>query len=339
MDVFREAFQTHEQGVDVRSGLAGAFAVIAPLGIGIGLDDAIAGVIASIGGLNAALGVPRAATRARIAWATITVLGGAGGVLVADATSGSDAAFVVATFFWVGAWGMLRAAGPTGAVVGFASGAMLVVYGGLPIAEPLDQRLLWYTAGAVPGALLMIAARAGGSDGMPAWRDFARALHDRALFWHAVRLAVAVSAGTLLYRLADLAHGYWVPLTTLAVLQPGRHATNVRSVQRGAGTLLAAVLVITITAVTDQRWPLVACAGATAFLLYALRERGYFWLVVMITPTALLMLSAVDFEGDTVAFDRVTNSLIGIILGLALAELARLATRTEWPPRPQGGQP
>jgi uncharacterized membrane protein YccC len=87
-------------------------------------------------------------------------------------------------------------------------------------------------------------------------------------------------------------------------------------------------LVITITAVTEQRWPLVACAGVTAFLLYALRERGYFWLVVMITPTALLMLSAVDFEGDTVAFDRVSNSLIGILIGLGFAELARLGTKT-----------
>jgi hypothetical protein len=339
VDVIREAFQTHEHGVDVRSGLAGAIAVVAPLGLGLALDDPIAGVIASIGGLNAALGVPRAGITARIWWGTISVLGGAGGVLVADATSGSDAAFVVATFLWVGAWGLLRAAGPTGAVVGFASGAMLVVYGGLPITTPLDERLLWYMAGAVPGAVLMVAARAGGSGRMPAWPDFVRALQDRALIWHVLRLAVAVSAGTLIYRLADLAHGYWIPLTTLAALQPGHHATNVRSVQRAAGTLLAAVLVITVTAVTDQRWPLVACAGATAFLMYALRERGYFWLVVMITPTALLMLSAVDFEGDTVAFDRVTNSLIGIVIGLLLAELARLAATIGSHPQPQRGPP
>ena len=339
MDVFREAFQTHERGVDTRSGLAGAIAVIAPLAIGLAVDEQIAGVIASIAGLNAALGVPRAGTKARIGWGTICVLSGAGGVILADATSGNDAAFVLATFVWVGAWGLLRGAGLTGAVIGFASGAMLVVYGGLPITTPLDQRLLWYAAGAVPGALLMIVARAGGSGQMPARQDFVHALHDPALIWHVVRLAVAVSAGTLIYLLADLAHGYWIPLTTLAVLQPGHHATNVRSVQRGTGTVLAAVLVITITAVTDHRWPLVACAGVTAFLLYALRERGYFWLVVMITPTALLMLSAVDFEGDTVAFDRVINSFIGIVLGLALAELARLVPMIGWRPRPQSGQP
>ena len=74
----------------------------------------------------------------------------------------------------------------------------------------------------------MIAARAGGSGSMPAWQDVVRGLHDHALFWHVVRLAVAVSAGTLVYRLADLAHGYWIPLTTLAVLQPGHHETDVQ---------------------------------------------------------------------------------------------------------------
>ncbi len=327
MDALREAFQTQERGVDVRSGLAGALAVVAPLAIGLVFDEQIAGVIASIGALNAALCVPRANTKARISWGSLCVVGGAGGLVVADAASGSDVALVLATFAWVAASGLLRAAGPTGAILGFGTSAMLVVYAGLPITTPLDQRLLWYTAGAVPGALIMIAARAGGSSSMPAWQDVVRGLHDHALFWHVVRLAVAVSAGTLVYRLADLAHGYWIPLTTLAVLQPGHHATDVRSIQRAAGTIVAAVLVIIITVLTEQRWPLVACAGATAFLMYALRERGYFWLVVMITPTALLMLSAVDFEGDTVAFDRVSNSLIGIVIGLAFAELARLGAR------------
>jgi hypothetical protein len=327
VDVLHEAFQTQERGIDVRSGLAGAVAVIAPLAIGIALDNQIAGVIASIGGLNAALCVPRAGIRARIWWGSLCVVGGALGLVVADAAGGSDVALVLATFAWVAVSGLLRAAGPTGAIVAFGTSAMLVVYAGIPISMPLDERLLWYAAGAVPGALLMIAARAGGSSSMPGWQDFVHALHERPLFWHVVRLAVAVSAGTLVYRLADLEHGYWIPLTTLAVLQPSHHATDVRSIQRAAGTIIAAVLVVIITIVTEARWPFVACAGATAFLLYALRERGYFWLVLLITPTALLMLSAVDFEGDTVAFDRVSNSLIGIVIGLAFAELARLAAK------------
>ena len=91
--------------------------------------------------------------KARISWGSLCVVGGAGGLVVADAASGSDVALVLATFAWVAASGLLRAAGPTGAILGFGTSAMLVVYAGLPITTPLDQRLLWYTAGAVPGAL------------------------------------------------------------------------------------------------------------------------------------------------------------------------------------------
>ena len=41
------------------------------------------------------------------------------------------------------------------------------------------------------------------------------------------------------HRLIDLPHGYWVPLTTLAILQPTEHGTLVRSLQRAAGTVCA----------------------------------------------------------------------------------------------------
>jgi hypothetical protein len=34
------------------------------------------------------------------------------------------------------------------------------------------------------------------------------------------------------------------------------------------------------------------------------------------------MISTVDFQGDTVAVDRVANSMLGILIGLALGELA-----------------
>ena len=125
-----------------------------------------------------------------------------------------------------------------------------------------------------------------------------------------------------MYRLIDLPHGYWVPLTILAVLQPTGHATVVRSLQRATGTLVAGGLIVAVTLLTDHRWPLTACAAATAFLLFALDGRGYFWLVVLLTPTALLMISAVNFKGDTVAIDRVADSMLGIVIGLAFGELA-----------------
>jgi Fusaric acid resistance protein-like len=324
VDVLRDAFRTEERGIDVRSGLAGAAAAIGPLVVGLAIDEPIPGVVAAIGGLNVALCIPRAGLKPRLWWAGICGLGGAGALVVADAGSRSEVALVLLTLAWVAAWSLFRAAGPVGALLGFAVSAMLVIYAGLPITGPLDRRLLWYALGALPGGVLMLLARAGRGGSIPGRRELVHAVHESALLWHVVRLSVATAAGTALYLAADLPHGYWVPLTTLAVLQPTARSTQIRSVQRAAGTLVAGALVAAVTAVTSHHWPLVACAAASAFFLYALRERGYFWLVVLLTPTALFMLSAVDFQGGEVAFDRVADSMIGIIVGLAFGELGGL---------------
>ena len=138
--------------------------------------------------------------------------------------------------------------------------------------------------------------------------------------------ASIVSALVLLDRLLGLDHGYWVPLTTLAVLQPDEHASGVRAVQRAAGTLVGTALIALIAIATGEEWVMVAGQGIAAFALFALFARGYFWLVVLLTPTALLTVSAVDYQGVAVALQRAGWSALGILLGLAVAELCwRLA--------------
>ena len=148
---------------------------------------------------------------------------------------------------------------------------------------------------------------------------------DALLRAHALRLASIVAATTLLYQSLDLEHGYWVPLTVLAVLQPEEHASDVRAVQRAAGTLVGTAVIALLTIATGEEWLMVAAQGIAAFSLFALLSRGYFWLVVLITPTALLTISAVDYQGVAVAAERAAWSALGIVLGLAVAELWRLA--------------
>jgi uncharacterized membrane protein YccC len=153
---------------------------------------------------------------------------------------------------------------------------------------------------------------------------------DRPLAAHAGRLALAVTTGTLVYRVLGFDHGYWVPLTILAILQPDERATTIRVIQRAAGTLAAGLVILLITLVVDEAWLLLCCGAVSAFGLYALDRRSYFWLVVLLTPTVLFMISAVQFEGDEVAIDRVANSMLGIAIGFAIGELFwRLSRRRE----------
>ena len=164
---------------------------------------------------------------------------------MADAASGSDVALVLATFSWVAASGLFRAAGPTGAIVGFATSAHAGRLRRAADHNSARPEAALVRGGCRPGSAAddRSARRRLRLDAGVAGRR-SRSPRPRALVARRPA-AVAVSAGTLVYRLADLAHGYWIPLTTLAVLQPGPHATDVRSIQRAAGTLVAAVLVIT----------------------------------------------------------------------------------------------
>jgi hypothetical protein len=339
-DIWAEAFRVERRGMDLRAGLAGAVATCAPLAIGIAVDEPAIGVTASFGGLNGALGVPRGALRDRIGWGAGATLACCVSVAVASAVQDSVAASVAAAFVLVGLATFLRTFGRSGALTGFVIGAILVIMTGIPGA-PLDvgERVLWFGLGSVVAVVLMVAAYA--RDAPPpspassslttvlsrGIRELREALaHDALLRAHALRLAAIVAVTTLLYQLLELQHGYWVPLTVLAVLQPEEHASSVRAIQRATGTLVGTAVIAALTVATGEEWVMVAGQGLAAFGLFALHSRGYFWLVVLLTPTALLALSAVDYQGDAVALERAGWSALGILAGLALAEVAwRLA--------------
>ena len=53
---------------------------------------------------------------------------------------------------------------------------------------------------------------------------------------------------------------------------------------------------------------------------FTLHSRSYYWLVVMITPTALLTFTAIDYQGDDIALERAAWSALGILIGIAIAE-------------------
>ncbi len=328
-DLTHEAFRVQEPEVDWRAGAAGAVAAVGPLAVGIAAGDPPAGLTAAIGGLNTALCVPRAGLPARAFWGGLAAVGQTGACALALAVQ--EAALVpvlAATLAWVGAWAFWRAAGPHGALLGFATAAVFVILSGLPPnPAPAGEQLLWFVGGAVPGVVLMIAGRSGPAPdpgfARAAWAAVRDGVaHDRTLHGHALRLALAVALGTVIERAFHLSHGYWIPLTILAILQPGEHATHVRALQRAAGTLASAGVIAAITALTDERWLLVACAAACSAGLYALDRRSYFWLVVLLTPTALFMISAVRFSGDEISVERVGESALGILVGLAIGEAA-----------------
>lgn len=339
-----EAFRVERAGIDPLAGLAGAVATGGPLALGVAVGEPAIGVIGCFGGLNAALAVPRGPLRERLGWGVGAALLCTLAVALATLVQPSAAATVVAAFLLVALATALRAFGPDGGLTGFVIGAIFTITAGIP-AEGLDvgERTLWFAAGSAVGVVLMVLVYARDhpldeghsvktapplatvlADGVRQLREtFA---HDALLRAHALRLATVVALTTALYRAFELEHGYWIPLTVLAVLQPDEHASRVRAVQRGVGTLIGTLVIALLTIATGQQWVMVAAQFLSAFALFALFARGYFWLVVLLTPTALLTISAVDYEGVGIALQRAGWSAVGIFAGLAIGELVwRLA--------------
>jgi hypothetical protein len=347
--LWAESFRVEREGIDLVAGLAGAVASCTPLALGIALDEPEVGGAACFGGLNGALAVPRGALRDRVGWGVGAAVGCCASVALATAVEGSTAASAVVAFAWVGLAAFLRTFGHSGGLTGFVIGAIFVITNGIP-AESLDvgTRLLWFLLGSAVGVALMVAAYARDSPPpTPARtplgpvlvggvRQFGDAIvHDTLLGAHALRLTSLVAGTTLFYRLLELQHGYWIPLTVLAVLQPEEHASKVRALQRASGTLVGTVLITLLMIATNAEWLLVAAQGVAAFGLFALLARSYFWLVVLLTPTALLTISAVDYQGDAIAAERAGWSALGIVLSVVIAgRLWRLA-----PHIPSGAAP
>jgi uncharacterized membrane protein YccC len=338
--LWAEAFRVERRGIDPFAGLAGALASCVPLALGVALDEPEIGVVACFGGLNGALAVPRGPMRERLGWGIGAAVACCVSVALATAVQGSVAASVVVAFAWIGLAAFMRTFGRAGGLTGFVIGAIFVIANGIP-TESLDvgTRVLWFLAGSFLGVTLMVAAYARaapppGPAGTPLGRVLVRGARqlqhavvgDALLRAHALRLASIVAATTLFYRLLELQHGYWIPLTVLAVLQPDEHASDVRAVQRGAGTLVGTALITLLMITTGDDWLLVTAQGIAAFGLFALFARGYYWLVVLLTPTALLTISAVDYQGDAIAAERAGWTALGIVLSLVIAgRLWRLA--------------
>jgi uncharacterized membrane protein YccC len=91
--------------------------------------------------------------------------------------------------------------------------------------------------------------------------------------------------------------------------------------QRTAGTLIGTAVVAVVAVATRNESALVAIIFLASGGLFALKDRGYFWLTMLLTPTALLMTSTVRFYGWSIAVTRVVNTVVGLVIAMVVIEV------------------
>lgn len=137
------------------------------------------------------------------------------------------------------------------------------------------------------------------------------------IFRHALRVAAATAAGTVLFTLLGLPHGIWIPLTTLLVLQPNFGATRQRTVYRTVGTLVGAVAAGLAVFVLHRNIAYEVIITLCLFGTFFFIRRHYGVAVIFITTLIILLLDLVAFSPWVTIIDRVRDTLIGAALGLA----------------------
>lgn len=328
----REAFDRRSDEVRLADAVAGMVATAAPIAVGIAAGHPHTGLVVGLGGLNVALSMGRGRPGDRAPWGLTTLVMGAAVTGLATLVHPVGWLSVALAFVVCGLGSASRVRGREATLVGFVVSASFVITNGLEgVSADAGPRALQYFLGGALALLLMMAA--GLADPVTsaetpgrARGEVLRAVRTRpGLRRHMVVVASTVAGTTLLYRAFDVEFGYWIPLTALAVLQPDAHSSRVRVVQRASGTLVGVVLVVALVGVSESAAVLAVGVAGASFGLFALRERSYHWLVTMITPTVLLMISTIDPEEA----DLVETRLVATALGL-LASLVAI-TVLGWP--------
>jgi len=160
--------------------------------------------------------------------------------------------------------------------------------------------------------------------GLPASRarETRRRTTDRRLWSGAARVGVASLVAGGLASACGLSHPLWAILGAVATLQGVNYSHTVqRGIQRLLGNAAGAVLAAAFLAVDPGYWPLAIAAVACQTGAELTVTRNYAAATTFVTGTALLLTAIGNPVGADVAAARVGDTLIGVVIGVALAAL------------------
>lgn len=266
-------------------------------------------------------------------WRLMTLAGGslAAAVLLCSVLSGRGApppvllvAIGAIAALATAACALLRTGPPGGTIIVFAAGAGLVPITG-DVGTAVVERTVATLVG-VAAALAVCNAGAlvdrGARGAAPRFRSLLR--HDPAVLGSALLVLCASVAAGAVASLAGWGHPAWAAMGATAVLH-GRdvHHMGQRAIQRGLGTLGGALVAVPLLGAHLPFWAVAVLVVGLQVVTEVVVGRHYGLAMLTITPMALLMTSiGGTAEPVTMAVDRALDTLVGALIGVAVAVIA-----------------
>jgi len=136
------------------------------------------------------------------------------------------------------------------------------------------------------------------------------------LFRHALRLAIALSAGYAVTWLIHPAQGYWIMLTTLFVCQRNYGDTVARLSQRTAGTVLGVISGWALLQLFPQAPVQNMLAVAAGVIFFSTRVSRYVVATAAITVLVLMSFNQVG-HGEVLIVPRLLDTALGCLIAWA----------------------
>jgi uncharacterized membrane protein YccC len=221
-----------------------------------------------------------------------------------------------------------------------ARGKEIPVRGSLLLAGGLLQTLLVVVIWKVTGPGPVYAGSSGQEPG-PFESIHAAFASKSPQTWYAIRAALTLAAGMILYRVVPFLNAYWIPMTVVLVLKPDRQQRVARTLQRMLGTIIGAALAswIGIELQASETHIVLALlvllfAGAAYSLLFV----NYGIFSVCLTSYVICLLTLAGLPQKSVIVHRVLATVMGaalviisdvIAFGLAPAVVTAKRSRVE----------
>ncbi len=133
-----------------------------------------------------------------------------------------------------------------------------------------------------------------------------------------VRLMICTGVAAVFSEVLPIQRSYWVVLTVAIILKPDYGSVFSRAVQRGAGTIIGAVLgAVIIALVPYGPWLLVPFGVLAALLPYG-KSRSFGLTATFLTPFVVLLIDLLSPGGWRLAEERLIDTLIACAIVLLI---------------------
>lgn len=316
-----------EPGPTLRRGFLVAVPVGLALVLELGLSSPTKGAIAT-GALLAGFPGMDAPALPRAGWqAAVAPLIGAAAAL--GVLTGSNAFLAVATMAAIGAAaGYCFAVSLRFSIAGLSVALSLLIAQDLPLdlGDALPALLLATAGGLLQAAFSLCVWAAGdrveegGGSGWD-WPTARRALRGNLTmrsvsFRHGLRFGGALATGVALYWVLGIhEHGFWIPLTILFVLRPGKDETFRRLALRAIGTAVGLVIATALAEwLGGDELAIAVCLTIATGFAYGLLTVQYALFTAAITTYAVLLADSIGEPALRAADERALGTALGILI-------------------------